>query len=215
MAEENREGQSQQGEGRDDGPKRPQKPRPLRAAEYLIKLDRRHEAELRAMRESLKRKYTEHAAEVLRKLGLRRAIPESADNPALAACGILIAEFPPKAMHHVLSELPTDIRDAILEQLLNMDALFRLDSRSIQKLLREIPQDVLAVALQGVDEKRLSRVFENLSSGGADVLRDEIDYAAGTDEREIAAARRRIGEIMRDRYVAGEVPLPGAPGGAH
>jgi flagellar motor switch protein FliG len=167
------------------------------------------------MRKSLKRKYAEHAAEVLRKLGLKRPIPTSADNPALAACGILIAEFPPKAMNHVLSELPTDIRDAILEQLLNMDALFSLDSRSIQKLLREIPRDVLALALQGVDAKRLSRIFENLSSGGADVLRDEIEYAAGTEEREVAAARRRVGEIMRDRYVAGEIPLPGSPGGSH
>lgn len=189
---------------------RRKKPPSVQATEYLIKLDRRHVAERAELEARLSRKYAEHAAAVLRKVGVSPSIPASSEHPALAAAGVLLTRFSSSAQSKLLSALPEAVRNQILKGLLNLDSLFRLDRLSLQHALRRIPRDILARALVGADEERLALVFANLSSGAESVFRDELEYAAETSTDDAAAAAERVGAVMRDLYQAGEIPLPSA-----
>lgn len=187
---------------------RRKKPPAVKATEYLIELDRRHEAERVALESRLTRKYAEHAAAVLRKIGVSQSIPRSSSHPALAAVGIVLTRFPARAQWKLLEGLPANVRRQILAGLLNLDSLFRLDRLSLQHALRRIPRDILARALVGADEERLALVFANVSSGAESVFRDELEYAAQTSTDDAGEAAERVGEVMRELYEAGEIPLP-------
>jgi flagellar motor switch protein FliG len=187
------------------------KPVVIQATEYLLKLDRRQTAERASMERSLRRKYSQAAEAALRKAGIPSQAGRTADSdrPALAAAAALISQFPPRAQASLLAGLPTESRGEILSSVLSFAALPHLDALSLQFVLRSVPRDVLARALCGASEELLGLVFANLSSGAADVLSDEIEYAAGTSDEDCAAARRRISEIMVELYESGSIPLPG------
>lgn len=187
------------------------KPVAVKATEYLLKLDRRHAAERLALERTLAGKYGRQAAAVLQKIGVSPAELQTAERPALAAAARLIARFPPKAQASLVRGLREETKAAILRNLLSFEALANMDRISIQHVLRAIPRDVLARAIAGAPEELSKLAFDNLSTGAAAVLRDEIEYAGETSDADVEVARERIGTIMIELYSEGRIPLPNQP----
>lgn len=111
-----------------------------------------------------------------------------------------------------LREVDEDLAQEIQDLMFVFDNLSEVDDRGIQALMREISSDVLILALKGADEAIKSKIFGNMSSRAADLLRDDLEAKGPVKVSEVEAAQKEILSIARRMSDAGEIVL-GSKGG--
>lgn len=107
----------------------------------------------------------------------------------------------------LVKALPTEFANTLLTSLESRDAEFAkemkaklftfddlvgLDSRSMQRLLRELDTKTLAVAMKGASEPVGNLVYASMSSRAAEMLRDDIDAMGPTRLADVEAAQKSI-----------------------
>lgn len=110
------------------------------------------------------------------------------------------------ALTEVDEELATTIQDLMFV----FGNLIDVDDRGIQALLREISTDVLVIALKGADEELRDKIFGNMSTRAADLLRDDLEASGPTKLSDVEAAQKEILVVARRMAEAGEIVLGGS-----
>ncbi len=82
-----------------------------------------------------------------------------------------------------------------------------LDSRSIQTILREVPQEDLRLALRGTTEATKEIISTNMSQRAAEALKDDLESSGPVRMRDVEAAQGRIAAIARQLDEDGEISL--------
>lgn len=82
-----------------------------------------------------------------------------------------------------------------------------LDSRSIQAILREVPQEDLRLALKGASEVAKEVFFKNMSQRAADSLKEDLESSGPVRMRDVEAAQGRIASVARQLDEAGEISI--------
>ena len=72
-----------------------------------------------------------------------------------------------------------------------------MEDRSLQVLIREVGYDILSLALQGCSEEILNKVFLNMSTNGADMLREDIAINRATRPEVIVSAKKELLRSMQ------------------
>ena len=80
-----------------------------------------------------------------------------------------------------------------------------LSPADIQKILRDIDQKVLALALKGSSENVKELIFSNLSKGAADNVREEIEYMGPVKLSDVEKAQQEIVSNIRKLDEQGEI----------
>lgn len=111
-----------------------------------------------------------------------------------------------------LREVDEDLAQEIQDLMFVFDNLGEVDDRGIQALMREISSDVLILALKGADETVKSKIFGNMSTRAADLLKDDLEAKGPVKVSEVEAAQKEILSIARRMSDAGEIVL-GSKGG--
>lgn len=111
-----------------------------------------------------------------------------------------------------LREVDEDLAQEIQDLMFVFDNLSEVDDRGIQALMREISSDVLILALKGADEAVKGKIFGNMSSRAADLLKDDLEAKGPVKVSEVEAAQKEILSIARRMSDAGEIVL-GSKGG--
>lgn len=96
-----------------------------------------------------------------------------------------------------LQEIDAELADEVRKFMFVFEDIALLDERSMQRLVREIDQKDLALALRNVDEGLKDKFFRNMSSRAADMLRDEMSVAGQVRIKNIEEAQGRIVEIVK------------------
>ncbi|MER3412416.1 MAG: hypothetical protein C4305_09075, partial [Thermoleophilia bacterium] len=104
----------------------------------------------------------------------------------------------------------------IRQKMFVFEDLVLLDDRAIQRLLREVKMRDLALALKGASEGVRAKIFRNMSSRGAQALREEMEILGpqrlrvdGKVEVECERLRKEIERCQR--LLANESFLRKAP----
>jgi flagellar motor switch protein FliG len=92
------------------------------------------------------------------------------------------------------------------------DNLNDLDDRGIQLLLREVQSESLIVALKGTDQGLREKIFKNMSSRAAEMLREDLDAKGPVRLSEVEAEQREILKIVRRLADEGQLQLGGKGG---
>lgn len=108
-------------------------------------------------------------------------------------------------IHEVDGELGQKIEDLMFV----FDNLGEVDDRGIQTLLREVSGDLLLLALKGADPTVQEKIFKNMSSRAAEMLRDDLEASGPVKLSEVEAAQKEILTIARRLADAGEIMLGG------
>jgi flagellar motor switch protein FliG len=87
------------------------------------------------------------------------------------------------------------------------DNLIQLDDPSIQRVLREVDAKDLAMALRGVDETLREKIFKNLSSRAADMLREDMNVSSPVRMRQVEEAQQRIVGVVRRLEESGDLVI--------
>ncbi len=106
-----------------------------------------------------------------------------------------------------LTDTDAELAAEVRRLLFVFEDIVKLDDRSIQLVLREADQKDLALALRGVSDEVKSRILQNMSERGAQMLLEEMEYQPPQRKRVIEEAQGRIVAIVRKLEEAGAVVL--------
>jgi flagellar motor switch protein FliG len=100
-----------------------------------------------------------------------------------------------------------ELGQAIRERMFTFEDLARLDSRSLQKIMREADLRDLAISLQTASESLRQALLASISRRAGEAVAEEISLLGPQRQRDIAAARQRILETARQLEAAEEIDL--------
>lgn len=93
-------------------------------------------------------------------------------------------------------------------KLFTFDDLVALDSRSMQRLLRELDSKQLAVAMKGASDNVTNLIYGSMSSRAADMLRDDIESMGPIRLADVEAAQKSIVDAAMRLEEEGVITLP-------
>jgi flagellar motor switch protein FliG len=111
---------------------------------------------------------------------------------------------------------PTDPKlvEEIRASLFTFDDLAGMDDRTMQRVLREVNKNDLALSLKGAPEKLRELVYRNLSERARESLKEEIEILGPQLAKDVYGSQRKIIELVRALEEAGEIILIGSGGGS-
>ncbi len=110
-----------------------------------------------------------------------------------------------------------DQKDEILsgdvkKMMFQFEDLIKIDSRGIQRILREIDKKDLAISLKVADETMKQKIFSNMSERAQELVKEELQYMAPVRLKDVEAAQQRIIEIVKNLEEQGEIVVSGRGG---
>lgn len=112
----------------------------------------------------------------------------------------------------LIKEQDEDLAQTMQDMMFVFDNLQDVDDRGIQALLREVTSETLILALKGADEAIKEKIFGNMSTRAADLLRDDLESKGPVRVSEVEGAQKEIIAIARRMAEAGEIVLGGKGG---
>ncbi|MFT6389819.1 MAG: flagellar motor switch protein FliG [Cellvibrionaceae bacterium] len=108
-----------------------------------------------------------------------------------------------------IKEVDEDTGNQIQDLMFVFDNLRDVDDRGIQALLREVSSELLIVALKGADNDLQEKIFDNMSSRAAELLRDDLEAKGPVKISDVESAQKEILMIARKMADSGEISLGG------
>jgi len=99
----------------------------------------------------------------------------------------------------------TDLAEEIRKRMFVFEDILTLDNRSIQRFLREVDNNLLAVALKGATEEVQKVIYSNMSKRLAEMIREDIGYMGPVRLKDVEEAQQKIVNIIRKLEDAGEI----------
>lgn len=127
------------------------------------------------------------------------------------AAGILnfIESSSEAAITEVITEHNAALAQEIQDQMFVFDNLVDIDDRGMQAMLREIQSDSLIIALKGAGDDIKEKIFSNMSTRAAEMMREDLDAKGPVRLKDVEEAQKAILTIARRMADAGELVLGG------
>ncbi|MCB1914303.1 MAG: flagellar motor switch protein FliG [Rhodocyclaceae bacterium] len=109
-------------------------------------------------------------------------------------------------------EYDPDLAQKILDEMFVFENLLDIDDRGIQTILREVQSDSLVVALKGAPPELRDKIFNNMSSRAAEMLREDLESRGPVRLSEVEAEQKEILKIVRRLSEEGQIMLGGKGG---
>lgn len=117
-----------------------------------------------------------------------------------------------KKILETIKENDGDLLLAIQDRMFIFDNLILSDERALQTLLREIEEEVLALALKGSDEVLRDKLLSCMSKRAASNIKDEIEVMGPVRLSEVQEAQKTIVSVARKLSDEGKIVLAGSGG---
>jgi flagellar motor switch protein FliG len=109
---------------------------------------------------------------------------------------------------HIMETLEIEepeLADEIRRKMFVFEDILSLDDKSIQRVLREVDNNELAVALKGSNEEVQNVIFNNLSKRLASMIREDMDYMGPVRLKDVEEAQQKIVNIIRKLEDSSEI----------
>ena len=109
---------------------------------------------------------------------------------------------------HIMETLEIDepeLADEIRKKMFVFEDILTLDDRSIQRVLREVDNNELAIALKNANEDVQNAIFNNLSKRLAVMIREDMDFMGPVRMKDVEEAQQKIVNIIRKLEDSGEI----------
>jgi flagellar motor switch protein FliG len=115
-------------------------------------------------------------------------------------------------MEGVESEDP-DLVEEIRRLMFVFEDIRMLDDKSIQRLMKDIDNGEVSLALKMASEELKEKFLSNVSTRGAEVIREDMEFMGPVRVSDVEAAQQRIVDIVRRLEDAGDIVITGRGGG--
>jgi len=98
-----------------------------------------------------------------------------------------------------------ELAEEIKKRMFVFEDIVNIDDRSIQRIIRDVENADLQLALKVASEEVREVVFKNMSKRMADTFREEMEFMGPVRLRDVEEAQTRIVTIIRKLEEAGEI----------
>jgi flagellar motor switch protein FliG len=113
------------------------------------------------------------------------------------------------AMEDVNPELAENIRELMFV----FEDLTKIDDRGMQQIMKEVTNEMLTMALKTAPNELREKIFKNISSRAAEMIREDLNNMGPTKLSDVEKAQQEIVKICRRLEGEGKIVLAGKGGG--
>ncbi|AJA45890.1 flagellar motor switch protein FliG [Frischella perrara] len=106
-----------------------------------------------------------------------------------------------------LREYDNDLAQKIIDEMFLFENLVEVDDRSIQRLLKEVDNETLIIALKGASVELREKFLNNMSQRAATILREDLENRPPVRMSQVETEQKNILVIARRLAETGEVIL--------
>ena len=111
---------------------------------------------------------------------------------------------------HIMETLEIEepeLADEIRKKMFVFEDILLLDDRAIQRVLRDVDNNDLEIALKGANEQVQTAIFNNLSKRLATMIKEDMDFMGPVRMKDVEEAQQKIVNIIRKLEDAGEIVI--------
>ena len=108
-----------------------------------------------------------------------------------------------------LKSYDEDMAQKIMDEMFVFDNVIDIDDKGIQVMLREVQSETLIVALKGATQELRDKIFKNMSSRAAEMMREDLETKGPVKLSEVEAQQKQILQIIRRLADEGQIILGG------
>jgi flagellar motor switch protein FliG len=105
-----------------------------------------------------------------------------------------------------------DLAEEIKKRMFVFEDIMLIGDRDMQKVMKNVDQKDLPMALKGATEAVQAKFFNNMSSRAAEALREELSLMPPTKLKDIEEIQQKIVNIVRGLEEKGEITISGRGG---
>jgi flagellar motor switch protein FliG len=105
-----------------------------------------------------------------------------------------------------------EMAQKIMDQMFVFDNILDIDDKGIQVILKEVQSETLIVALKGTTEEIRDKIFKNMSSRAAEMMKEDLETKGPVKLSEVEAQQKEILQIVRRLADEGQIQLAGKGG---
>jgi flagellar motor switch protein FliG len=102
-----------------------------------------------------------------------------------------------------------ELAQKIEDKMFVFENVLDIDDRGIQLILREVQSEALIVALKGASEELREKIFKNMSSRAAEMMREDLESKGPVKLSEVESNQKEILKIVKRLSDEGQVALGG------
>lgn len=111
---------------------------------------------------------------------------------------------------HIMENLEIEepeLADEIRKKMFVFEDILMLDDRSIQRVLREVENNELAIALKNANDEVQEVIFKNMSTRLSDMIREDMEYMGPVRVKDVEEAQQKIVNIIRKLEDSAEIVI--------
>jgi len=111
-----------------------------------------------------------------------------------------------------LDVLKPPLAEVIRKHLFTFEDFVQLDDRGIQAIMREVSNDTLTLALKAATDELKDKIFRNISSRAAEVIKEDLEVMGPVRLSDVEKAQSEIIKIVRKMEEEGKIFIAGRGG---
>lgn len=111
---------------------------------------------------------------------------------------------------HIMETLEIEdpeLADEIRKKMFVFEDILLLDDRAIQRVLRDVDNNDLAIALKGANEEVQNAVFNNMSKRLAVMIKEDMEFMGPVRMKDVEEAQQKIVNTIRKLEDSGEIVI--------
>ena len=113
------------------------------------------------------------------------------------------------AITDAITEQDEELAQEIQGLMFVFDNLLSVDDRGIQTILRDVQSEQLIIALKGADDAIKEKIFGNMSSRAADMMREDLEAKGPVRLKDVEEAQKEILAVAQRLAESGDISLGG------
>ena len=116
----------------------------------------------------------------------------------------------------ILEQLETEdgeLAEEIHRKMFVFEDVIKLTNQAVQRVLKDVDNDLLAIALKGTSSEIEEKIFSNVSSRLKETLKENMDFMGPVRVRDVEEAQQKIVNIIRRLEETGEIQVARGSGG--
>ncbi len=118
-----------------------------------------------------------------------------------------------KTIIETLEDREQELAEEIKKLMFVFEDIIHVEDRSMQKVLKEIDTNDISVALKASSEEVKNKIFNNISSRAAQMIREELEFMGPTRLKVVEESQQKIVNVVRRLEEEGEIVISGRGGG--
>lgn len=111
-----------------------------------------------------------------------------------------------------IEENDPELADEIKQMMFVFEDIVLVDDKGLQKVLRSVESQELAVALKASSDEVKQKIFKNMSERAAEILKEEMEVSGAVRMKDVTDAQQKITRIIQEMERKGELIISGRGG---